>query len=155
MNFCDFYHSLRKLNPQLRIDIVNQVAPKHPDFPIAGLYHGSQYLMAVPHNNVPRYSIEAVNTKQMNQEGFSSGMADGNTGKTIDRDFVEAAKDQIKDLEFCLLSRGYVPILNVLVKKGLVDQTQAEKEFSCTLNTNIIFHPRQAYLDLHVAGFSD
>lgn len=154
MNFCDFYHNLKKLNSNFRIDTTRQVTPKHPDFPIAGLYYGDEYLMAVPHNVVPRYSIEAVNTNQMQEEGFSSGTADGNTGKAINRDFVEIAKEKIPDLEFCLLSRGYVPILNALVKKGLVIQEEAEKQFSCTLNTNITFHPKQAYLDLQVEGFS-
>lgn len=70
MLFCDFHANLKKLNPYLRVDVNREVTPYHSEFRIAGLYLDAKYLMAVPHNYVPEWSIEEEDTQRILAPGY-------------------------------------------------------------------------------------
>lgn len=65
-----FREKLQKLNKRLWVDVTNRAYPYHKDFPTAGLYHDTEYLMAVGHNIVPEYTIIEKNTERVLAPGY-------------------------------------------------------------------------------------
>lgn len=116
MIFSEFHYRLKKLNHRLWIDVNKETRIRDPNFPTAGLYLDDKFLMGVPHQEVPEYSIAGINFNEMILYGR----------------YEELKKAQ--DTGFCseekILWRGWRAIVNSLILQGYVNKDKAEKLFN-------------------------
>ena len=148
MLFCDFHSKLKKLNRGLWVDVDRQNLIYDKDFPHAGLYYGDKFIMGVPHNYVPEYTISGVDTEKLELEGYPMGDVVNGSGKFLDKDFIENIKENDPTAFECrILAKGYRAILAHLVNKGYINKDRAEKEFGFTIEPSRMHFPRR-YIDL-------
>lgn len=136
MLLMNFIHNLRKLNPRLFVDVNNQVkAFGYEEYPIAGLYlkekEGStKFLMGVPHEDVPEFSIAAVDFSDLIAEGKLEEIQ-----RILDTGFAPNKER--------LIWRGWRAIVGALIRMGIIDQKKAEKVFKT------YFEPKRLELPRH------
>lgn len=148
MLFTYFHEYLQKLNPNLWVDVDHQITPYHKDFPHAGLYHNDTYIMGVPHNEVPEYTLTAINGYRLSMLDYPVGNMSGGSGKFYDSDFIEniRAKDP-GAIEERILAKGYKAIISELVKRNLVPRRKASHIFRCDLDPSRNIFPKR-YIDI-------
>jgi hypothetical protein len=148
MLFVNFYDHLQKLNPRIKIDCEHQVTPYHKDWPMAGLYVDNKYIMGVSHQEVPEFTLIAINGRKLRAAGYPVGDMIGKSNKFFDSDFIENIRKKDPDaLDERVLAKGYRSILAELVKRKAIDKMQAEFLFGVTIEPNRPTFPKR-YLDL-------
>jgi len=145
MLFCDFYSKIKKLNPDLWVDDKHEVKWHCKDIPLGGLYYNDVFVIGVPKQMVPEYSILGVNATKLRYAGYFPADFDNTTGQWYDQDFIDTIDET--DLEYRVLARGYRSILAALVRKGLVNREKAERLFNITIEPKRFVFPKR-YIDL-------
>lgn len=129
----DFERKLKKLNKDLWVDHEKIAYPYHKDYPTCGLYLNTKFIMGVPQNFVPVYSVMGTDLMRLEKIG------DIETLNYID-DY--GFLPEGKNLEERILWRGAKPILASLARQGYIDEYKVSKYFGFHIYKKQMEYPR-------------
>lgn len=141
MLFDNFLNRLQKLNPRLFVKNEQMARAGAEEYKITGLYlHDSkgshEFIMAIPRNEVPEYSIAGVDFHALAMMG--------------EWDKIEEIKRTGYALEDeKIIMRGWKAIVHGLIRRGFIDRVKANKLFNFHFEENRQDYPRN-YINLKV-----
>lgn len=110
------------------VDVNRESSQRDPEYPTAGLYIDDKFIMGVPHNYVPEYSIAALDFNMMIREGKYKEL-----NKALETGYCEDEK---------ILWRGWRAIVSGLIRLEYCTKEKAEKVFNTHFNTHTKEYPR-------------
>lgn len=134
MLLTDFIHKLKRLNNRLFVKEEQSCKIGFEEFKNTGLFykdsHGDhKFLMAIPRNEIPEYSIAAVDFDSMMKYGESDRV------KEIERTGYALEEEKI-------LQRGWRIIVGSLIKQGYLDYNKTKRVFNTYFEINRSQLPR-------------
>jgi len=143
----DFYSKLKQLNSSIWADTKHTVCHYHKDFNWCGLYIYDTYIMGVPQQYIPEYSILGIDGIDLVKRGLVTSEFTGSSGLYYDYDKIIAIHSKLPQMSSRILAKGYRAILATLCKAGYIDKDKAQKVFGITIEPTRTKFPAR-YIDL-------